>query len=669
MTLSASILSSLVLLATGADEGAAPAAPADAIRRTASSEPIALLPRAVTSFGASVHGGWLYVLGGYFGTPHDYHREHQSDAFTRMNLLDGSWETLPSPGAMQSVALVAHGEHLVRVGGMLIHNADGEPQALESTQEVARFDPLTKEWTALAPLPEPRSSHMAAVVGDHLYVAGGWRLAPEQDGIWTDSVLRLDLANEMATWESFPAPFQLRGLTVCATDSELIVIGGMGAKGGFSNAVHVFDPVNEAWRRGPEFPGSAFGVAATVSNDVVYASGKDGQVFAWSLEDDAWVALTSLAFPRFFHQIVAGDFGELLAVGGIGPGGRVRHVERIEIEPQAPGVRSTVWTLPAPGRAKNRQGVLLQGNALHVFGGNRSLEQHDFEPEDFLDEAYTLDLAKLSWSRLKPFPSRRQSFRFATAGDQGFAFAVGGFGHDGEVARTFAEVLRYDVEFDWWKTLQAPLPEARSQFGLVEHANELWIFGGLDYDPRREKAERFRHVTSVLHMTHVDDESAGFEATNIELPNARRAFGAAKLGARYYLVGGMRDGFERVEPCDVFDFEAGTWSEIPTPSATRISPELVALDGRLFLAGGSSDRDGAGLEPDPTVEMFDPATGVWTTVLDELPIAPRQLHMEAFGDRLLLYSAQQEGAAVQVALLDFSQVAKAPAVVEASATR
>ena len=45
------------------------------------------------------------------------------------------------------------------------------------------FDPKGGEWQPLPDLPEPRSSHDAVVIGDRLFVAGGWQLGPEE-AVW-----------------------------------------------------------------------------------------------------------------------------------------------------------------------------------------------------------------------------------------------------------------------------------------------------------------------------------------------------------------------------------------------------------------------------------------------------------------------------------------------------
>lgn len=617
-----------------------------------------LLPRPVTSFGSTVHDGWLYVLGGYAGPPHDYSRDGQSGALQRIRVAGsagapGAWEDLPGVEPLQSVALAAHPEFLVRTGGMRATNAAGEPAHLVSTTEVARYRPGEARWEPLPPLPDGRSSHDAVVLDDTLYVIGGWRLEGDSDGaVWHRDGLALDLDEPGAKWRAFPAPFQRRGLAVTAVSGRVVVIGGMDPDGEMSQRVDIYDPRANTWTRGPDYPVPAFGVAATAVGDRVYASAMDGTVYGLALGEARWQPVTTLAFPRFFHRLQAVD-GELLAVGGIlgmRQGGRVRAIERVPVTGHdAPSIAR--FTLDAPGAAKNRQGVFLRDHALHVFGGNRSLEQHDFAPDSFLAEAHTLQLGPLTWAPMAPFPVKRQTMQTIVAGDPALGVAVGGFGHDGKVARTFGETFVYDFASDAWQPRPGTLPAPRSQFGLTQHQGHLWVFGGLDYDPNRgQQRDDFRHPVNVLKAP-LGDASAGFENAGVDLPQPRRAFGGAKLGDRYYLVGGMRENFQPVTGCDVYDFATGTWSSIPAPRRTRISPQLVALGGKLYLAGGSSARDGNDLAPDPSIEVFDPKTGRWSVLVEQLPIVTNHMRMFPYGDRLLLYSAHSAEDEVHVLLV------------------
>jgi hypothetical protein len=614
-----------------------------------------LMQRPVTSFGAAVHDGWLYVLGGYVGQPHEYDRDGQLGALQRVRVGEagpGAWEDLPGVEPLQSVALVSHPGYLVRAGGMRATNAPGQPSHLVSTAEVARYRPGAARWEPLPPLPDARSSHDAVVLDDTLYVIGGWRLeGTDEHARWHSDGLALDLDEPGARWRSFPAPFQRRGLAAAAMAGRLVVIGGMEPDGDFSQQVDIYDPEAGTWTRGPDYPEPGFGVAATTVGDRVYASGMGRTVYSLAPGEARWQRVTSLAFPRIFHRLqVAGD--QLVAIGGIaGAAGRVRAIERVTLSgARAPGV--TRFTLDAPGLAKNRQGIFLRDGVLHVFGGNRSLAQHDFGPDDFLREAHALRLGSLSWAPMAPFPVARHNMQAAVAADPAIGVAVGGFGHDGKVARSFAESFVYDFDDETWQARPGTLPTPRSQFGLAVHQGQLWVFGGLDYDPtRKDTSDEMRHPRAVLRAP-LADTSAGFQNAGVDLPQGRRGFGGALLGDRYYLVGGMGDGFQIITGCDVYDFKTRTWSTIPAPRRTRISPQLVALDGKLYLAGGVSGPDGNNLSPDPSIEVFDPATGRWSVLIEQLPIATNHMRMFAYGDRLLLYTAHSEEREVHIQLVD-----------------
>jgi len=624
--------------------------------------PVAMLASPTTSFGAVEMDGWAYMLGGYTGTPHSYNRAEQSRVFQRVNLLDPAHvERLPDVEPVQSATLEAYGGRVIRVGGLEALNSSGEEASLRSLATVEAFDPVRGVWEPLPSLPSARSSHDSAVVGETLYVVGGWTL-DDAAGVrtWSDDLLALDLADSDAGWRTIGAPFARRALASVAVDGLLVAIGGMPEDFSWSQRVDIFDPESSAWSEGPSFPVGAFGAAATVVDGEVIASAASGEIFAWRPGDSSWRKVASLTFPRFFHQLAATPEGGVLALGGISQGTRPRHIERVNLGgASAEGVSVSAWSVPFPGQAKNRQGVIVAGQRLHVFGGNNSTGQHDFEPRHFLDEAWMLHLARMEWEGAPEHPVRRQSMS-ALRRASGVGVSVGGFGHEGArdsgAARTHAQGHAFDYDAGAWSDAGAPdLPVSRSQFGLVEHEGRLWVFGGLDYDPRRPESDHFRHLSDVLVETP-SGEGSRFVDANADLPTPRRAFGGALMDGRYYMVGGMRGGFERVERCDVFDFDTRAWSTIASPSVVRINPELVALGGRLFLAGGSSERaDGEGLEADPTLEMYDPRTDTWTTVMERIPVSGRHMRMMAYRGQLLLYSVHNEEVdAANIALIDVS---------------
>lgn len=653
------LLFSLLLACTGSTKPAKPlSATAQAARpySVPASDVIAsdvpLMPHAVTSFGAVAHQGAIYALGGYAGVPHAYSSEGQSGDLWRYQLdskdVSQGWSQLPSVEPAQGMPLVAWRDHLVSVGGMRALNAHDEPEKIVSLHDARLYDFQTRTWRTLPPLPEARSSHALVALDDALYVVGGWTLdGARKDGKFADKAFVYEA--DKGAWREIAQPFRLRALAAAPLDGKLVVLGGMNADAKTSLEVHVYDPRSNSWARAADLPSDGFGIAATSNGDTVFASARDGVLYALDAADGAWRRAKKLAFPRFFHQLVMPDARHVIVLGGISGmhfGARTRPVEILDLAQPGPEVVS--FTLKNPMTGKNRQGAFAEGDSLYVFGGNRSLNQHDFTPDDFSAEAGRLDLAGMFWEKLPDFPRARQTMQ--TLVQEKRALAIGGFGFDepmapGQEARAQSDAFAFDFESGAWTSSPHALDKPRTQFGLTEHEGVLWIFGGLDFDPARGEQQQFEHPRGVLRA----ENDRAFAPAGIDLPHARRAFGGAQLDGRYYLIGGMAEGFAPVPSCDVFEFESKTFGEIPCPTP-RISPQLVAMEGKLYLAGGSSPGE-QGLVENPALEVFDPKTNQWSTVLEKLPIAPKNLVMVVVGGRLVLYSAHNAENWVRLAVI------------------
>jgi len=610
-------------------------------------EPIAQIPRGLTSFGAETCRGWLYVFGGYHGEPHRYSKAGQSDEFYRLNVRDPrQLERLEGGVAVQGAPLAAWNDAIVRAGGMVARNAEGEKSDLASIPDAALYDTVAGRWHALPPLPEPRSSHDLEVVGDRVVAIGGWKLLSDKDGVYCTSVAMLDLSKPDAGWTSIPAPFQRRALAAARLGSRIAAIGGMDSEGEVQTTVDLFDPATRTWSKGPDFPGSAFGVAACAAGDSVIASGKDGALWRLLADASAWERAGTLAFPRFFHQLVADGDGAVIALGGIDDmrkDGRVRHVERLD--PRRSAAIVSTFEIPAPFAAKNRQGAFLRGNLLTLFGGNRSLKQHDFGAEDFQSATWALDLATLSWKQRAAFPEGRQTVATTIAGDPAVGFAIGGFGFAEGGGKARDAGYRYAFATDAWeRAAQVDLPAPRTQFGLVQGAGRLWVLGGLDFDPSRGEDAQFHHPSEVLSLD-LSDPDARLSDSGVRLTAPRRAFACAALDGKAYLVGGMREEFDTVDACEVFDCTTRTFAPIAAPRRTRISSEMVAVEGKLYLCGGSSHGEGGKLVPDRSIECYDPRTDTWSVVVEELPLPMPQMRAFALRDRIVIVSSHVEGPA------------------------
>ena len=283
-------------------------------------------PVAVTSFGAAVCDGHLYVYGGNKGDAHTYSAEGQNHEFFRVKLAPGSqWESVGEVPRRQGNALVTHKQKIYRIGGFEAKNkTNADEENIVSTSDFAVYDPKTSQWTDLVPLPEPRSSFDAVVAGDTLYVVGGWALGGKRgDSKWHGSAWKMDLSKEKLEWKSMPAPAERRANSMAEANGKIYLIGGMGENGQPTTTVLVFDPVTNKWTDGPNLPGQpmdGFGSSAFNVGGQVVASTFGGQIVQLSEDGKRWEKIGQLGNGRFFHRLVALNESQFIILGGTSPG-------------------------------------------------------------------------------------------------------------------------------------------------------------------------------------------------------------------------------------------------------------------------------------------------------------------------------------------------------------
>lgn len=296
------------------------------------------LPEAFSSFGAAIVDRDVYVYGGHIAPTHNYAVDAVTGKFRRYNLdkNGGAWEELPGGPPIQGLALVAHGGKVYRIGGMQPRNKATEKASNFSLDSVAVFDPKVGKWADFVPLPEGRSSHDAAVVGDSIVVIGGWTMnGAEKRGEFVDTALVLDLSHEKPKWKTVPQPFKRRAFNVGVSAGKVYAVGGMNADEEIERTVDVFDPATLTWSKAPDLPGvkrNGFASAVCASDDKIVASPSDGKVYMLTGAKDAqWTEVGELKDRRIVHRLVPIGDGRILALGGANTVGNLASVELIDV--------------------------------------------------------------------------------------------------------------------------------------------------------------------------------------------------------------------------------------------------------------------------------------------------------------------------------------------------
>ncbi|MBI1348475.1 hypothetical protein GC163_19550 [bacterium] len=274
----------------------------------------------VTSFGAAIAGDYVYVSGGHLGAAHHYSTEGQSARFARLNLkTPTAWENLADVPKRTGLAMVPYQGKVIRIGGFEARNKEGDKEELVSMADVASYDPATNTWTELTSLPQGRSSHDAVVIGDSLYVVGGWYMNREAETVWHDNALVADLKQQPIVWQPVPQPFHRRAVSAAEWHGQLVVLGGMQEKGGPTKITAFYNPQTKTWTDGPELQGNnmdGFGSSAFAIGDTLYVSTMSGKLQRLSQDGKRFDSIAQLQHPRFFHRMLPTAQGQLLFVGG-----------------------------------------------------------------------------------------------------------------------------------------------------------------------------------------------------------------------------------------------------------------------------------------------------------------------------------------------------------------
>ena len=604
------------------------------------------LPESLTSFGAAVLDDYLYVFSGHSGDAHGFGTDLLVNHFRRIKFDDptAGWEELAMHAPAQSVALVSDGRFLYRVGGLsFLNSSEGEKTNFNSTSHFSRYDITSNEWTDLAPLPEPRSSLDAAVVGRSIYVAGGWNLQGESSrkAPWHEDVLRFDLDQPESGWKSIKGPGYLtRALSAAAHDGRLYLLGGM-QKRGITRKVSIFDPQTDSWSEGPELkqdsPAAGFATSSFAVGKKLYYTGNSGVVYCLSDDGTAWNIAQRLFYPRMFLRLLPAGENRLIALGGTSRAtGRTAVVESLPVGNNIAKTKSTQWSVEFDGQAKHSQVVVLDGAKLYAVGGNASRAPHDFSPKAFVDEAYVFDLARQSVEQLPNVPKPVQSGSgviVSKTSEHHSIVVAGGLGFTNDKFGSSDGVFALDPKAKTWSTIPESLPEPRSMFASTVYDEAVWMFGGSG--PGRGN----KLANSVLHWW--GDDSLIAPLPNVAIPTPRRSFGGATNGINYYIVGGLTGRMSVADTVDVFNFQDRTWSTIEPPKMSRAFPSLVATKDKLYLFGGFTQSEGH-FEFAASLEAYDVTSGKWSTIAQNVPHVQQSMSMHAMSDNLLFYGVDPQ---------------------------
>lgn len=234
---------------------------------------LATLPEARHHIALAAEGGMIYGLGGFSGGFPRW--QAQADVFVYDPAAD-RWRTgvpLPTPRAEGVVAAVQG--KLYVIGGRVRAKAEASHfNDHEDTTLAEVFDTSAERWSRAAPAPTARNSAASAVIEGKIYVVGGRRAIKQPDGSLRQvNVATLEMFDPVTgQWTTLaPMPQAQGGLAAAAHAGKLFVFGGeqwVPEQKVFSES-WVYDPTADRWSALPSLPTPRHGLgAATIDNRI-----------------------------------------------------------------------------------------------------------------------------------------------------------------------------------------------------------------------------------------------------------------------------------------------------------------------------------------------------------------------------------------------------------------
>lgn len=189
-------------------------------------------------------------------------------------------------------------------------------------------------------------------------------------------------------------------------------------------------------------------------------------------------------------------------------------------------------------------------------------------------------------------PMTRPRSEVASTAYRGGIAVVGGFRWFGSLSN---KVEVYTPAANRWRQLPS-LPLEAHHAAAASLGQQLYVVGGYGQAPRSFVRTAFAYDGRRWRLLR-------------RMPGARAAAGAAIVDRKLYVVGGVTPR-GLADKMLVLDLATGRWSYAPGPTP-REHLGVATANGRIYAVGGRLGGTGSNLG---FFEVFDPATGEWTSL-------------------------------------------------------
>ena len=458
------------------------------------------------------------------------------------------------------------------------------------------FDPLTSTFATTGTMLQPRTSHTATLLatGEVLLVGGGNQAAGQA---FRDAELYDPATEQFEPAGVMQAPRYLHTATLLPSGKVLVAGDASG-----SIVLELFDPLTKSFSPSSSMSAPRLAHTATLlpSGRVLLAGGSTQNAIALTSVDifdpNTGIITKQMGAPRFAHSATLLPSGEVLLAGGCTQVDQMAPAPvcdsptgSLEVFDEGSGKISSVGSLAAP-RAWHGSSLLPSGEVVFV-GGLANLEEPLKSVEAF--DPLTVQV-QAAW----PLFEARWAAG-VTLLPTGKVLAAGGFDVDGVILDS-AELWTSSGE-----TRSRTLHEPRSAHSatLLEPSGKVLISGGTTTTGLATRGELFDPSVDAFTLTG-------------PMQTPRQGSTASALPNGEVLIAGGKDVAGKVLPfTEIYDPETNEFRAGPKMTMARVfhvAAELPA--GRVLIQGGSIDGTFDASSLLLAAEVYDPASGSFTTV-------------------------------------------------------
>ncbi|MCA0353110.1 MAG: hypothetical protein LCH85_14045 [Chloroflexi bacterium] len=497
-------------------------------------------------------------------------------------------------------------------------------------------------WNTFQPIPLARFEAGGAVVGDSLYVIGGFYTNQVEA---TDTVFVYNITtNQWRICANIPEA--MTHAPVVADGHLIYVLGGYigNSPGGSTDHVWVYNTLTNAWSRGPDLPEDRGAAGATkLGREIHFFGGAhrrnlhleewdSNKHFVLNLDTQVW--RTAAPMPNARNHLGAATLnGYVYAIGGqyLAAESTAAQVEVNRYDPS-----TDTWTRVADlpkGRGHITSSVFEVDGRIMVVGGSVNGGDYGLASADVMLYDPNDDV----WMKLTSIPGVRKTPVAAAYGNK-ILVTTGGYVPN-------PEMWIGQLENHWELARTLPISLGEASGGVI--GNKMYLVGesngattafdlganswnaGLAQRPYKTHSHSAQVWNQRLYLfggagtsagkVQIYQPSSNSWSQGTVMPFATMAASSALIDGKIYVAGGIVSG-NTSNYHATYDPTANTWANLPNMPLAR-NGAAGGTDGRFFyLFGGRASGSTGAASND--LQIYDPLTQTWTSSASDLTIPP-----------------------------------------------